>query len=78
MAKWAKSMLWKGIHPIVEASTVIYEKGISLKKAAMMAIEKRLIRNPDLPKWDILIKPLAILQGMFFAANHLRTSPSMV
>jgi hypothetical protein len=61
MAKWAKSMLWKGIHPIVEASTVIYEKGISLKKAAMGAIEKRLIRNPDLPKWDILIKPLAIL-----------------
>lgn len=59
MTKWAKTMLWKGIHPIVEVSTVSYEKGISLKKAAMRAIEKRLIRNPLLPKWDILIKPLA-------------------
>jgi hypothetical protein len=61
MTKWAKTMLWKGIHPIVEVSTVIYEKGISLKKAAMRAIEKRLIRNQHLPKWDILIKPLVIL-----------------
>jgi len=58
MTKWAKTMLWKGIHPIVEVSTVIYEKGISLKKAAMKEIERRLIRNPNLPKWDILIKPL--------------------
>lgn len=58
MTKWAKTMLWKGIHPIVEASTVVYEKGISLTKLAMRAIEKRLIRNPELPKWDILIEPM--------------------
>jgi hypothetical protein len=25
----------------------------------MKAIEKRLQRNPELPKWDILIQPLA-------------------
>ncbi len=61
MAKWAKTMLWKGIHPIVEVSTVIYEKGISLTKAAMKAIEKRLQRNPLLPKYDILIEPLGRL-----------------
>ena len=61
MAKWAQSMLWKGIHPIVKVSTVIYEKGISLTKAAMRAIEKRLIRNPLLPKYDILIKPLVAI-----------------
>ncbi len=59
MTKWAKSMLWKGLHPIVEISTVIYEKGITLTKAAMKAIEKRLSRNPDLPKWDIYIEPMA-------------------
>ena len=58
MAKWANSMLWKGINPIVNVSTVIYEKGISLTKVAMRAIEKRLIRNPLLPKYDILIEPL--------------------
>ena len=51
-------MLWKGIHPIVEASTVVYEKGISLTKLAMRAIEKRLIRKPELPKWDILVEPM--------------------
>ena len=61
MTKWAKSMLWKGIHPIVKVSTVIYEKGISLTKAAMRAIEKRLIRNPLLPKYDILIEPLVAM-----------------
>ncbi len=57
MTKWAKTMLWKGINPIVEVSTVAYEKGISLTKLAMRTIEKRLIRNPELPKWDILIEP---------------------
>jgi len=58
MVKWAETMLWKGIHPIVEASTTIYEKGISLTKKAMRAIEKRLERDSELPKWDILIKPI--------------------
>ena len=33
------------------------EKGISLSKKAMKDIEKRLERNPLLPKWDILIRP---------------------
>ena len=49
MTNWAKTMLWKGIHPIVEVSTEIYEKGISLTKSAMKAIEKRLKRDPELP-----------------------------
>ena len=57
MTNWAKTMLWKGIHPIIEVSTEIYEKGISLTKSAMKAIEKRLKRDPELPKWDILIEP---------------------
>lgn len=54
-------MTWKGIHPIVELSDVVYEKGISLTKKAMREIEKRLVRNPDLPKYDILIEPLAAM-----------------
>jgi len=57
MVKWAQTMLWKGAHPVVKASKVVYEKGISLTKSAMMEIEKRLMRNPILPKWDILIEP---------------------
>jgi hypothetical protein len=51
-------MTWKGLHPIVKLSKSIYEKGISLAKKAMKAIESRLHRNPDLPKWDILIRPV--------------------
>ena len=30
MLEWAKSMTWKGLHPIVELSEQVYEKGISL------------------------------------------------
>jgi hypothetical protein len=40
-------------HPIVQLSNQIYEKGISLSKHAMREVE----RNPELPKWDILIQP---------------------
>jgi hypothetical protein len=54
---WAQSMTWKGIHPIVQLNLQIYEKGISLSKREMRDIEKRLERNPSLPKWDILIQP---------------------
>lgn len=57
MLEWAKSMTWKGIHPSVTLSRQVYKKGISLTKKAMREIEKRLERNPDLPKWDILITP---------------------
>jgi transposase len=59
MLSWAQTMTWKGIHPIVELNRKIYAKSISLSKTAMKAIEKRLQRNPELPKWDILIQPLA-------------------
>lgn len=58
MLQWAKSMTWKGIHPIVVLNQQPYAKGISLSKSAMREIENRLERNPDLPKWDILIRPI--------------------
>jgi hypothetical protein len=54
---WAHTMTWKGIHPIVKLSTAVYQKGVSLSKKAMQAVEARLERNPLLPKWDILIRP---------------------
>lgn len=58
MVEWAKTMTWKGMHPIVELSHTIYQKGIALGKAAMQAVEARLERHPVLPKYDILIKPV--------------------
>ena len=57
MLEWAKSMTWKGIHPVVELSRKVYQKGIALGKKAMQAVESRLERHPELPKWDILIRP---------------------
>jgi hypothetical protein len=57
MLAWAASMTWKGLHPVVELSRTVYEKGVSVSKKAMQAVEARLQRNPDLPNWDILIQP---------------------
>lgn len=61
MLEWAKSMTWKGIHPIVELSRTTYHKGVTLSKKAMLEIEARLERNPLLPKWDILIRPACVV-----------------
>jgi hypothetical protein len=57
MLAWAKTMTWKGASPLVSLSQKVYQKGISLSKKVMSVIEKRLERNPLLPKWDILIQP---------------------
>jgi Rhodopirellula transposase DDE domain len=57
MLEWAKSMTWKGINPIVTLSHKVYITGVTLSKAAMRAVAARLVRNPLLPKWDILIHP---------------------
>lgn len=57
MLAWAQSMTWKGLNPIINLSKKVYQKGISLSKKAMQAIEERLERNLLLPKWDILIRP---------------------
>jgi hypothetical protein len=61
MVAWAKSMTWKGLHPVIEVSHQIYQKGISLSKAAMREIEGRLQRHPDLPFWDIRIEPACLV-----------------
>jgi transposase len=61
MLAWAKSMTWKGRHPVVELRRTVYQKGIALGKKAMQAVERRLERHPELPKGDILIRPAAVL-----------------
>ena len=61
MLAWAKSMTWKGLHPLVALSRKVYQKGIALSKKAMQAIESRLERHPALPKWDMLIRPASAL-----------------
>jgi Rhodopirellula transposase DDE domain len=61
MLAWAKSMTWKGLQPVVELRRKVYQKGITLGKKAMQAIESRLERHPELPKWAILIRPASAL-----------------
>lgn len=62
MLEWAKSMTFKGLRPVVGFSRMLYEKGISLSKEAMQAIEAPLIRNPLLPI------------GVSFFGNRLRSN----
>jgi hypothetical protein len=59
MLAWAQSMTWTGRSPIVELSHKEYLRGVTLSKKAMRAVEDRLERHPELPKWDILICPAA-------------------
>jgi DDE family transposase len=56
---WAQSMTWKGRAPIVEVTHKEYLRGITLSKKVMGVVEGRLERHPELPKWDILIRPAA-------------------
>jgi Rhodopirellula transposase DDE domain len=59
MVEWAKTMPWKGMHPIVELSQKVYHKGVALSKRAMQRVEDRLKRHPELSNWDILIQPVS-------------------
>lgn len=57
MLRWAGSMTWKGLNPVVKITKKMYQKGITLSKAAMRSVEKYLKRDSFLPKYDILIDP---------------------
>jgi len=55
--RFASTMTWKGVHPVVKTVTNIYETGVSLTKEAMNSIEARIQRFPELGKWFIDISP---------------------
>ena len=48
---YASKMVWKGMLPVVELVEKVYEKGVSLAKAAMKAVEARLTREETLGRW---------------------------
>src|SRR3954447_13355204 len=54
---WAGTMTWKGARPIVRLIETTYAKGVRIGKDASEAIESRLQRHKDLPKYDVLIRP---------------------
>lgn len=57
VVEWARTMTWKGAHPIVRLIETTYDKGVRIAKDAFEAIESRLQRHDNLPKYDVLIKP---------------------
>lgn len=62
----AKMMTWKKIHPLVEIIDKQYQTGIKLTKKEMDNLEKHLIRNQEIPKWHVLIKPNQNMRNLFF------------
>jgi len=55
-----ESMTWRGIHPVVNAVTRGYRTGVRLTKAAMVALEQRITRDPVLGKWFVTITPVPV------------------
>lgn len=53
----ASSMTWKGQHPVVKLIDTVYEKGVTLGKVAMRAVEAKLQRLAALPRWFVTIQP---------------------
>ncbi len=56
--KWATSMTWKGVAPLVYLLDKTYKKGISLIGQEKKRYESYLDRSPTLPKWDVVIEPI--------------------
>jgi hypothetical protein len=57
VVQFAKTMTWRGEHPIVTLVTRIYETGVKLTKQAMQACEEMIERRPTLEKWFVKICP---------------------
>src|SRR5438132_6427756 len=63
--RYARTMTWKGKHPLVTLVTTTYQTGVKLTKKAMQAVETQLQRLPHLDKWfvDIISPSPAIRDG---------------
>jgi hypothetical protein len=50
---FARSLSWKGKHPVVQLVNGIYQTGVKLTKAAMSVLERRIRRLPGLDRWFV-------------------------
>jgi transposase len=57
--EFARTMTWKGNHPIVSLVTTTYASGVRLTTDAMEALEAKVTRLPGLEKWFVDILPTA-------------------
>lgn len=54
--QFARTMTWKGKHPLVTLVTSTSQTGIKLTKEAMEAVERHLQRFPSLEKWFVDVR----------------------
>jgi len=55
--KWASSMTWKSINPVVEFIDKVYCKGVTLTKQAFRRLDQLLRRQTGIEKWSVIIEP---------------------
>lgn len=60
-----ENVAWKTVRLTAVLMDKVYQKGISLTGEQMQIREQFIHRNPDLPKWDVVIKP-SFEMGMLF------------
>jgi hypothetical protein len=51
--QFARTMTWKGKHPVVALVTTTYQTGVKLTKEAMEVVETQLQRLSSLEKWFV-------------------------
>lgn len=55
--RFAQSMTYRGIHPVIYSSKKVYESGIKTCKSTMKLLEKCIDRMDNIEKWFITIEP---------------------
>jgi hypothetical protein len=55
--KWARTMTWRGVTPLVHLLDRVYETGVRLSPRLFRPIAARLERSALLPKWSLMIHP---------------------
>lgn len=56
VVEFAKTMTWKGAHPVITLVTKTYAAGVKLSKTAMKAVEAQLRRRDGLEPWFVDIR----------------------
>lgn len=55
--KWAGSMTWRGLPPVIHEITKTYDRGVKVARSAMQQLAPLIRRDPTLPKWSLVISP---------------------
>ena len=53
--KWASTMTWRGVRPIIELVEGVYERGVTLSRMEFGPVLERLGKSANLKKWSVKI-----------------------